>query len=294
MAHMLRNQGLFDDLASQHGRHSHADPWWKMHDDALADGRPWLRSALLSGSVPLGPLGQVPFSFVDMGSISSVDLFGLDELIIFSFYWVNRHRYRKVVDMGANVGLHSLVLALMDFDVEAYEPDPHHVMLLNSHLGRARVEKEVCVHEAAVAPESGRLSFVRVLGNTTGSHVAGAKENAYGGLERLEVDAVAVMDTINGADLIKMDVEGLEAALLTSLGSDDLRTVDILCEVGTQENAEMIWRHFGGTSTRLFTQKAGWKEAETVADLPTSYREGSLFISSRDEMPWSSPVVGRE
>ena len=36
--------------------------------------------------VKFGEFGQIKFPYFEMGAITSVDLFGLDELIIFSYY----------------------------------------------------------------------------------------------------------------------------------------------------------------------------------------------------------------
>src|SRR5690348_14250117 len=46
----------------------------------------------------LGPIGAFYFPYFKMGAVDSIDLFGLDELILFSFYWVNRKRYKKALD----------------------------------------------------------------------------------------------------------------------------------------------------------------------------------------------------
>lgn len=286
MNRVLNDIKFFDNLASNHSHHAHSDRWWMNLDSSLNREREALHKDLSAGRVELGPLRDVRFTFFDMGAISSVDLFGLDELIIFAFYWVNRNRYRFIVDMGANIGLHSVVLGLMGYEVRAYEPDPRHVEILQGHLEVAGVSKLVRVHEAAIAPEEGALEFIRVLGNTTGSHVLGAKDSPYGDLETFEVAAVAVQNVIVNADLVKMDVEGLESDLLESLTASDLANTDLLCEVGTKSNAQRIWHHFKDTEVNLFSQKTGWQKSRSASDVPTSYREGTLFVSSRDEMPW--------
>src|SRR5215831_87156 len=53
------------------------------------------------------PFGNLVFPYHQMGAVDSLNLFDLDELIIFSFYWLNRQRYQRVLDIGANIGLHS-------------------------------------------------------------------------------------------------------------------------------------------------------------------------------------------
>ncbi len=280
---------VFERIARNHAHHSRDDQWWVTENAALDATRADLRGELEStGGVVVGPVGFVSFSYIEMGAINSLDLFGLDELILFSFYWLNRDRYRQAVDMGANIGLHSVLLGRMGLTVTSYEPDPNHVALLSKHLAANEVQDRVTIVQAAVAPKNGVLEFVRVLGNTTGSHVAGAKKDPYGELEVFEVQAVSVADAITDKDLVKMDVEGLEADLLTSLDVNHFVSLDMVCEVGTPENAEVIWNHFNGTGVNMFSQKTGWARVTDLEGMPRSYKEGSLFLSCLDEMPWSN------
>ena len=285
----LGDPAVFERIARNHVHHSRDDQWWMTENEALDAARPKLRVELEStGGVVVGPVGFVPFSYVEMGAINSLDLFGLDELILFSFYWLNRDRYRQAVDMGANIGLHSALLGRMGITVTSYEPDPDHVALLTKHLAANDVQDRVTIDQAAVARETGVLKFVRVLGNTTGSHVAGAKKDPYGELEVFEVQAVSVANAIAGKDLVKMDVQGLEADLLTSLDARHFASLDMVCEVGTPENTEIIWNHFRDSGVNLFSQKSGWARVTDLDGMPRSYKEGSLFLSCLDEMPWGA------
>lgn len=248
-----------------------------------------LRGSALSQAAPVpfpfGPFGEILFPYRRMGAVDSIDLFGLHELILFAFYDANRGRYRRVVDIGANLGLHSLVLARCGFTVEAYEPDPVHAELLRGQLA-ANAVAGVGVVEAAVSDRTGTAQFVRVKGNTTGSHLAGAKADPYGDLDRFEVQVRPFAEAVAGADLVKIDAEGHECVLLRSLPLARWEGLDALVEVGTRENADILMTHFAGSGVNLFSQTIGWERASTSADLPHSHREGSLFISRRPAMPW--------
>jgi hypothetical protein len=92
---------------------------------------------------------------------------------------------------------------------------------------------------------------------------------------------------IAGFDLIKMDVEGHEAALISHLNSEYFQTTDIMLEVGNRENAEVIYKRTMGLGLNLFSQKINWELVKDLADVPFSYKEGSLFITSKKEMNWS-------
>jgi len=232
-----------------------------------------------------GPFGILEFPYTSMGAISSLDLFGLDELIIFSFYWRNRSRYQNVLDLGANIGLHSCVLARCGYSVTAYEPDPKHYTKLTSNLKNNGCTTVQAI-QAAVSTRDGEMEFVRVLGNTTGSHLAGAKTNPYGELERFPVRVENFGNMIRVADLIKMDVEGLEQELLLSTHQADWQGTDAMVEIGSQANADAVFAHFQTEGVNLFAQKKGWQRVEQLGDMPHSYRDGSLFISLATEMPW--------
>lgn len=233
-----------------------------------------------------GPFGEIVFPYKSMGAIDSLDLFGLDELIIFAFYWTNRNRYRRVADIGANIGLHSMLLGRSDYEVRSYEPDPMHVALLKHTLSANRVDSKVEIVETAVSDCAGTAEFVRVLGNTTGSHLAGAKPNPYGPLERFLVTLRPIAEIMTWADLVKIDAEGHERQILLSTRSEQWRATDAIIEVGGADTAEALYDHFGKLGLNMYAQRLGWAKVQSPRDLPTSYREGSLFISAKSAMPW--------
>lgn len=235
---------------------------------------------------PFGPFGDLSFPYIKMGAIDSLDLFGLDELIIFSFYLANRNRYKKTLDIGANIGLHSIMMSKVGFQVTSFEPDPYHAGLIQKNL-KANNARGVELVQAAVSTKEGKAEFVRVLGNTTGSHLAGAKSDPYGALERFEVPVVAFNKIVAGVDFVKMDVEGHEKDILLGTTKKEWDKTDAIVEIGTPTNAEAVFKHFTSIGVNLFAQKNGWKKVQSLIDVPTSYKEGSLFISTKNQMPWS-------
>lgn len=232
----------------------------------------------------IGPIGLLNFPYCKLGAIDSLDLFGLDELIIFSFYKQNQKRYKKTLDLGANIGLHSLIMGKLGFSVNAYEPDPKHYQLLVNNLKRNQVTN-VTVHQAAVSTESGKASFTRVLGNTTSSHLTGAK-NPYGELEQFEVEIVDIKTILKDVDFVKMDVEGHEIEILRSLEKKHFETIDWMLEISTEENKVKMYELLQTLKINAFSQKCGWGKVKSLDDLPATHREGSLFLTNKEEMPW--------
>jgi len=237
--------------------------------------------------VPFGPFGTLCMPYHKMGAIDSIDLFGLDELILFSFYHANRNRYRQVVDIGANLGLHSILMAKCGFNVTSYEPDDIHFDLFKARIALNDVSGKVTPVKAAVSDENGESEFIRVEGNTTGSHLAGAKSDPYGDLTRYVVKVLAAEDVFKNVDFAKIDAEGHEVVILKAVPKEYWQNLDVVVEVGTAENAKEIYDYFTALDVGLFSQKTGWQKAATLEDIPVSYKEGSLFISSNSKMPWS-------
>lgn len=279
---------IFDDLFATmpHSPEQHAPsgPTWRIWKAAA---EPAVEAAFAKSDEPqpFGPFGSIALPYFKMGNIDSLDLFGLDELIIFSFYNVNRNRYRKVVDFGTNIGLHTIILSRCGFDVRSFEPDPIHLERLRQNLTLNNAKTDL--HAAAISLVDGETEFVRLVGNTTGSHIKGAKNNLYGPTEVFEVKLEAAGPHLAWADLAKIDIEGHEAALLTGLPHDTWKSTDAVLEVGTEANADQIFDYFKNSGVNMFAQKIGWKRVSSLSDMPTSHRDGSLFLTSKPEMPWA-------
>lgn len=275
---------LFDALAESPQLHAPTTGFYRL---CKANARTVIESLFASQDrVPrkFGPFGDISLPYTKMGAIDSLDLFGLDELIIFAFYHANRTRYRNTLDIGANLGLHSIVMARCGFSVRAFEPDPWHYGILEQNLaanGTSAVEPIA----AAVSTKEGEAQFVRVLGNTTGSHLAGAKDS-YGEKEYFTVPTRAVGPLFASADFAKIDAEGHEKELLLTTTRESMRNLDIMVEIGNAANAEIVFKHFQTIGVGMFSQKTGWSKVQNLADVPTSHREGSLFITVKPAMPW--------
>ena len=138
----------------------------------------------------------------------------------------------------------------------------------------------------ALSTEDGTHEFTRVLGNTTGSHLTGAKASPYGELERFSVAVENALPHMAWADLVKMDIEGHEADVLCATDAALWQRTDAVVEVGSAGNADRIHAHFESLPVYLFAQNTAWQRVEKRADMPESHRDGSLFISTKDARPW--------
>tara|TARA_Y100000768_G_scaffold333690_1_gene273915 strand:- start:48494 stop:49366 length:873 start_codon:yes stop_codon:yes gene_type:complete len=235
----------------------------------------------------IADIKNISMPYFEMGNINSTHLFALDELIIFSFYKKNKSMYSKVYDLGANIGLHSIILGKLNYEVVSYEPDPNHFAELKKNIKGNDISNNVILINKAVSFKDGEANFTRVLGNTTGSHISGSKNEPYGGIETFKVELENIDKVFKDADLIKMDIEGHEAEAITSLSTFHWEATDVILEVGSEKNALEIFKYFNlKKNINLFSQKNSWSKVTNEEHMPTSHRDGSLFITSKTQMPW--------
>jgi len=230
---------------------------------------------------------RIIFPFLQMGSVSTVDLLRVDELVMFAYYDKYIDEYEVFFDLGANVGLHSLVVAALDAKVIAYEPDEKHFEILKNNV-KLNGLKNIEYRNAAIGTINGDVQFIRVLGNTTSSHIKGEKANPYGELEEFTVrcDELNQQLTPYKKSLLKIDIEGMEAKLIQSISKSNWQKVDAFVEVGTMDNAKLIFEYCKDVGLKIYTQQSGWAEISDVSEMPINYRGGSIFLTF-SQMKWN-------
>lgn len=214
-------------------------------------------------------------------AVTTDNLFDPNEQVIFDFYEVNKTRYRRALDIGANIGVHAILMARLGWRVLAYEPDPRHFSMLRKNVRSHGVE--VNADRAAVSNRDGVAEFVRVVDNTTGSHLLGARAS-YGPTEHFKVRVVDCRPLFAWADFAKIDCEGHEAVLMRTTTAETWQRMDALLEVGSAENARAIYDHLRGV-VPMWAQKIGWGRVQSLADVPMHYSEGSLFVGVDPPFP---------
>ena len=282
----MNTAALVQSLIENPSQHSRDSSFYKTHEQEMLN---MLENSDLnkgkSGYESFEPFGDLHFPYREMGAINTIHLFGLDELIIFSYYWANKSRYKNVADLGANIGLHSLIMDRCGFSINSFEPDPIHIGVFKENIANNK-SVNITINQKAISDKSDTVDFIRVLGNTTGSHLAGAKEDPYGELETFSVETCDINEVLLNNDFVKMDIEGQEATAILSTKKDTWTNVEMILEVGTEKNAKIIFEYLNEINVNMFSQKTGWKKVSDLADVPTSYKEGSLFLSVADVMSW--------
>ena len=75
----------------------------------------------------------VKYPIHQFGNTNFIDCINSGELDAFNFYKKNKKYYKKVLDLGANVGLHTIVLAKLGFKVTSFEPENIHFNYLKNN-----------------------------------------------------------------------------------------------------------------------------------------------------------------
>ena len=218
---------------------------------------------------------DITFPYIEMGNINSTHLFGIDELFLFKFYEKNKTKYKNVCDIGANIGLHSIILDKLGYNVTSFEPDPRHVLIAKNNF-KINGSKVNLINKA-VSNRSGQSVFTRILGNTTGSFLGNKKRDAYGKLKKFKVDVENGKKIAGKFDLYKIDAEGSEIDILKCFKKSELKKSDFVMEISTEKNARELFNSF--KHLKIFSQKNSWKRVTKLDHVPTSHLEGSIIIS---------------
>jgi FkbM family methyltransferase len=125
-----------------------------------------------------------------------------------------------MVDVGANVGLYSLLAASVDgVQVVAFEPDHAARTMAMANAARNRLTARIDVRSEAIGSTSARRAFSIGLGPE--NRLLPDDSAVQGSTGVRTVDCVALDDVVSGAvALLKIDVEGQEPAVLE--GADGL------------------------------------------------------------------------
>lgn len=160
---------------------------------------------------------SLPFQFADLSDYGLIcELFLSD-----AYDRPLPHDVETIFDLGANVGVSALYFRLRypDATIHCFEPDPRNVRRLRTNaalIGQTRV------YDVAVWSGRETLSFYVDPHRGTGSSPVTSRSRQ----QEIRVDARPLADAFPAAgveqvDLLKMDVEGAEEAILTTFHDYD-------------------------------------------------------------------------
>ena len=140
------------------------------------------------------------------------------------------------MDIGANVGQHSLFLSKFAWQVLAFEPYPKVNMQFKQQIAHNNISN-IQIFENGLSDRRETLNYYAPTGNNEGigsfdESSIGKGNTSYGKLELQEGDQVIESDSWKNIKLIKIDVEGFEKKVIKGLA----RTIEeerpvIVCEI---------------------------------------------------------------
>jgi FkbM family methyltransferase len=140
-----------------------------------------------------------------------------------------------VIDLGANIGVFTLHAALAGAFVYAFEPNPDCFARLRSNVRDNGVTPSVMLFEQAVSDRRGAGRMEVTKGGTTGGTVARtAAADDSGPVRMTTLDEAMAQSSVRTIDLLKMDIEGAEAAALKGASNVLGRTQRIIAEYHSQ------------------------------------------------------------
>ena len=140
------------------------------------------------------------------------------------------------MDIGANVGHHSIFLSKFASQVLAFEPYPKVNMQFKQQIAHNNISN-IQIFETGLSDRRETLNYYAPTGNNEGigsfdESSIGKGNTSYGKLELQEGDQVIASDSWKNIKLIKIDVEGFEKKVIKGLS----RTIEeerpvIVCEI---------------------------------------------------------------
>lgn len=174
--------------------------------------------------------------------------------VIFDF--IDKTKIRTVVDVGANVGLFSLMVSdvLPKARVHAIEPVPSTYKALEKNTKQSALIK---IHKLAIASKSGYMQMYFNEQNSLGSHFLWGTEVFSKQEHRLKIkvstlDKFCKTNSIKSIDLLKVDVETFENEVLRGAKETFQNTKYLLLEISVERNPNYT---FSEINSLLFSKK---------------------------------------
>ena len=131
----------------------------------------------------------------------------------------------RILDLGANIGLFGLYVLgrWPTANLTGFEPDPDNAALLERTVRANNLEGRWHVHRLACSNRTGTVAFA-------GGLLSEARIAEPGETNTIDVPVVDLFGEDHDVDLLKMDIEGAEWAILTDPRMSELNACSIVLE----------------------------------------------------------------
>ena len=221
---------------------------YKLHKWAIRNNTPG------EYTIPYGALkGKTIYN--KPGKFSSLDVFSLDELLLQVLFRRITCSDFVVWDVGANIGLHTILLSDLAKVVVAFEPDARHAKALKKNLTLNGITT-VRVVTKALYSKDGPLFFDNTNDNSSKAHIAeqGAR------IEGIRGDTLISDNPYLLPAIIKIDVEGQAHNVLIGMGTYLKKARYVICELHNEEESHYVYAILKSNGFRVLGQNMLWSE----------------------------------
>ncbi len=190
--------------------------------------------------------------------IGSSDVSVFEQIFIDEeFSFINKYSIKKIVDLGANIGVSACYFSMIfpDAEIHCVEPDRGNFEMLKINTSAIKNLRLKC---GAILGETGSATLSNKV----------SKNNEWGYQFKIDKKGKVACysfpdflknNQIDNADLLKIDVEGAEFEIIKNISDEDLKrfkiiTIEIHCK--EKNNNEIVER----------MTKVGWKN-EIIGEL---------------------------
>ena len=190
-------------------------------------------------------------------------------------------------DVGANIGIYSLIVAssVLDARICAFEPHPDTFSLLKANVSLNKYEGRIQCFQTALGEEEGQIAFTDEPGSPVNQVVLEDRENLARKTIRVDIrtgDAL-FQETGISPEVLKIDVEGYEDHVLLGFKASlsAVKVIFIECQ-DVSKTARILCNEFGF----LGPFKMDYRSRRLISEPGFSY-EDWLFFSPRFLAPLS-------
>jgi FkbM family methyltransferase len=251
-----------------------------------------------------GSYGQLQGNPLDLGVLSEYMLTGTysPELMKFLLDWFRRFGSGTMIDIGANIGLTTVPVAMAGVDCICFEPDIDNFKLLQANTERHSLSASVKLFNLAIFDVDGEVSFEMSDWNH-GDHRVRVVDTkgAFGEQHRLvttvaarRLDSVVDLENIRRPLLVKIDTQGGEAHALkggdTVISSADLLSLEfcpyLLRRVGQHESVliDFVERHFVAGYIGNWHVHSERNRLLEIGELVTALRNFSRSVNTTEHL----------
>lgn len=174
----------------------------------------------------------------------------------------------RIMDLGANIGLFGLYVLgrWPTARITAFEPDPDNASLLQLNVVSNNFEECWHFHRSACSNSCGTVAFSAGL-------LSEARIAEPGETGTIEVPVVDIFSMEHDVDLLKIDIEGAEWAILTDPRLRELKAASIVLEWHSRGCPEPDPH---AAAVRLL-RAAGYERTRDVGDHPDHHHNGVVW-----------------